>query len=145
MDSPLFLIYVNEVGKTWEDQYIYEFLFSDTIKNVDGEDWDVYPAAGNPEPPRQDLVKRVGKIVSDLKLSLVQQSDTFAVWDAIDGVIALAWEDVAEYDEYPEVRMHFKFGETEKSVMDKLYEKDIILEFKDGKNDKHKRKNTEEA
>lgn len=140
--EPLFLIYVNEVGKTWEDQLIYEFLFSNTTKNVDGEDWDVYPAAGNPSPPRQDLVKKVGKLVSDLKFNTIQQSDTFAVWDAVDGVIALAWEDVSEYDNYPEVRMHFKFGEPIQSVIDILYERDIILEFNEEKNGKSKSKNT---
>lgn len=145
MGKDLFLIYVNEVGKTWEDQYIYEFLFSDTTKNVDGDDWDVYPASGNPSPPRQDLVKKVGKIVSDVKFSLVQQSDTFAVWDAIDGVIALAWEDVSEYEEYPAIRMHFKFGEAHQSVIDKLYEKDIILEFNDGKHGEYKTKNIKET
>jgi hypothetical protein len=145
MDKELFLIYVNEVGKTWEDQHIYEFLFSDTTKNVDGVDWDVYPAAGNPEPPRQDLVKSVGKLVSDIKLKVVQNSDTFAVWDAIDNVIALEWEDISEYDEYPEVRMCFKFGEPIQSVTDKLYEKDIILQFNDSKNGKHTGKNKAEV
>lgn len=145
MGEDLFLVYVNEVGKTWEDQYIYEFLFSDTIKDVDGEDWDVYPAAGNPQPPRTDLVKKVGKMVSETKLSLIQNSDTFAVWDAIDGVIALAWEDIEEYDEYPEHRMCFKFGEPIKSVSDKLYEKEIILEFIDGKHGKRTRKDKKEV
>lgn len=131
--TDLYLVYVNEVGKTWEGQYIYEFLFSNKTKDIDGEDWDVYPAAGNPEPPRADLVKKVGKIASTLKLSMIQNSDTFAVWDAIDGVIALAWEDIAEYEEYPEHRMCFKFGELIQSVTDKLYEKDITLDFNESK------------
>ena len=141
MEKDLFLIYVNEVGKTWEDQLIYEFLFSDTIVDVDGIDWDVYPAAGNPEPPRKDLVKRMGKLSSEIKLNVIQNSDTFAVWDAIDNVIALAWEDISECEEYPEHRMCFKFGEPIQSVIDKLYEKDIILEFNDGKDGKSTEKN----
>lgn len=144
MDQNLKLIYVNEVGKTWEGKYIYEFLFSTSTKDVDGVDWDVYPAAGNPEPPRADLVKQVGKLVSDIKLNLVQNSDTFAVWDSIDGVIALAWEDISEYEEYPEIRMCFKFGEPISSVTDKLYEKDIILVFNDSKNEQPRGKNKTE-
>jgi hypothetical protein len=60
---------------------------------------------------------------------LVQQSDTFSVWDAVDGVIALGWENIDEYDEYPEIRLWFKFGEEIKTVNDKLYEKDIVLEY----------------
>jgi hypothetical protein len=137
MESELFLIYINEVGKTWEGQYRYEFLFSDKTSDVDGVDWDVYPAAGNPEPPRADLVKKIGILVSDIKLNLIQNSDTFAVWDAIDNVIALGWEDISEYDEYPDIRMCFRFAEPISSVTNKLYEKDIILDFNNSKNEKH--------
>jgi hypothetical protein len=46
--------------------------------------------------------------------------------DAMDGVIALGWE-IEEYDENN--RFVFKFGEEEESVKNKLYEKDLILEF----------------
>jgi hypothetical protein len=45
--------------------------------------------------------------------------------DAIDKVISLAWEKDSDKDE----RLVFHFGMTEKEVKDKLYEKDIILEY----------------
>ena len=63
---------------------------------------------------------------SDVKLELVQNSDYFNMSDAMDGVIALGWE-IEEYDENN--RLVFKFGEEEESVKNKLYEKDLILEF----------------
>lgn len=126
----LFLIYVNELGEDWKGDLIYEFIFSNTTENVEGEDWDVYPASGQPEPPKVSFVKRVGKLESKFKLSLIQNSDTFAVWDAIDGVIALAWEDISEYEEYPDKRIAFHFGELLSEVEGKLYEKDLILEYK---------------
>ena len=31
------LIYINKVGKGWEGDFIYEFLFSSDIDNVDGD------------------------------------------------------------------------------------------------------------
>lgn len=139
MAEELYLIYVNEVGETWDGHIVYEFLFSDTIQDIDGVSWDVYPAAGNPEPPRPDFVKAVGKMISEYKLVLIQNSDTFAIYDAIDGVVALAWEDLTGYEEYPEVRMCFKFGEASKSVIDKLYENDITLELKVMKNERSKK------
>lgn len=123
----LYLIYVNHVGKNYKGNHIYEFLFSDTTSGIDGEDWDTFPASGRPEPPHEIFIKYVGKLDSNLKLDVVQNSDTFAVWDAIDGVIALAWENVNAYDSYPEHRLCFKFGESVKEVEDKLYEKDLIL------------------
>ena len=125
----LYLIYINSVGKDCQGNYLYEFLYSNTIKDVDGEDWDAVPASNRPEPPREEFVKKVGKLTTNVKLSLVQQSDTFSVWDAVDGVIALGWENIDEYDEYPEIRLWFKFGEEIKIVNDKLYEKDIVLEY----------------
>lgn len=125
----LFLIYVNMVGKDYKNNFIYEFIFSDTVTDIDGEDWDTYPASGRPEPPNEAFIKKVGKLESELKLDVIQNSDTFAVWDAVDGVIALAWENINAYDSYPEHRLCFKFGETIKSVEDKLYEKDLILKY----------------
>lgn len=125
----LYLIYVNIVGKNYQGKYVYEFIFSDTIKDIDGEDWDAFPASGRPEPPHEHFIKKVGRLETDLKLDVVQESDTFALWDAVDGVIALAWENINAYDAYPEKRTCFTFGESIKSVQDKLYEKDLILNY----------------
>lgn len=125
----LFLIYVNVIGKDYRGKYIYEFIFSDTIKNVDGENWDQFPASGRPEPPHEHFIKKVGRLEAELILDVIQNSDTFAVFDAVDYVIALAWENINGYDTYPEKRISFKFGETIKEVEAKLYEKDLILNY----------------
>lgn len=125
----LFLIYVNVVGKTYKENFLYEFIFSDTTKNIDGNEWDTYPASGRPEAPHDHFIKKVGRLESDLKLDVIQESDTFAVWDAVDGVIALAWENINAADAYPEKRLAFKFGDTLKDVEKKLYEQDLILDY----------------
>ncbi|TXG81750.1 MAG: hypothetical protein E6R13_05840 [Spirochaetes bacterium] len=134
----LFLIYVNMVGKDYKGNLIYEFIFSDTTKNIDGEEWDTFPASGRPEPPHENFIKNVGRLESELHLDVIQNSDTFAVWDAIDGVIALAWENINAYDAYPEKRLCFKFGETLEEVESKLYEKDLILNYSIKNYDKQK-------
>jgi hypothetical protein len=46
--------------------------------------------------------------------------------DAVDGVVALAWE---EDDTVKQPRMVFRFNDTEQKIKDLLYEKDLILEF----------------
>jgi hypothetical protein len=46
--------------------------------------------------------------------------------DAIDDVVALAWE---PDEENGQNRMVFRFGMTEQQIKDKLYERDLILEF----------------
>lgn len=129
MKDSLYLIYVNQVGKDYRGNYIYEFIFSDTTDNIDGENWDLFPASGRPEPPHDSFIKQVGRLESELKLDVIQNSDTFAVWDAVDGVIALAWENINAYDSYPEQRLCFTFGESIESVSNKLYEKDLTLVY----------------
>lgn len=136
--NELFLIYVNRIGKDYKGKFIYEFIFSDTIKNIDGEEWDTVPASGRPQAPNEIFIKKVGRLESELNLDVIQDSDTFAVWDAVDGVIALAFENVNAYDSYPEHRLCFHFGEEIKIVEAKLYEKDLILQYK---NKSHEFKN----
>jgi hypothetical protein len=124
------------VGKDYKGNYLYEFIFSDSIKNIDGDEWDTFPASGRPHAPHDNFIKKVGRLESELKLDVIQNSDTFAVWDAIDGVIALAWENINSYDSYPEHRLCFKFGESIKDVDSKLYEKDLILKYNTQKHEK---------
>ena len=123
------LVYINKIGQNWKGNYIYEFLFSDILKDIDCEGWDSYPSSGNPEPPEGRFIKETGLLNTTLKLDLVQESDSFAMWDAVDGVVAMAWENMEGYDEYPEKRLFFSFGEDIESVNSKLYEKDIVLNY----------------
>lgn len=63
---------------------------------------------------------------TDLKLELTQNSDFFCMIDAMDDIIALAWE-TEELE--GQKRMVFRFGSTEQDIKNKLYERDLILEF----------------
>lgn len=125
----LFLIYIHEIGTNHNGEHIYEFIFSDTTEDVDGEYWDKFPASGSPEPPKTSFIKAVGTLTTDMKFILIQDSDMLAVWDAVDGVIALAFEDTMDYDEYPTTRLFFNFGEKFNVVKEKLYGYDKILKF----------------
>lgn len=124
-----FLIYINKIGTNHKGNLLYEFIFSDTTENIDGESWDTYPASGRPEPPHSKFIKKVGMLETDIIFELIQDSDTLAVWDAIDGIIAMAYENINDYDTYPETRLHFHFGDKLKDIEDKLYEKDLILNY----------------
>ena len=120
------LIYVNGLGPNYKGENLYEFIFSDEI-NVWGDSWDSKPSNGYPSPPDIKYIKKVGVLLkTNVKLELIQNSDFFSMIDAIDDVIALAWES-DEYNE--EKRLVFRFGEDEKKIKDKLYEKDLVLEF----------------
>ncbi len=126
----LYLIYIHEVGFDYKDKYFYEFIFSDTVINIEGEGWDSYPASGNPSPPNPDVIKQVGKVELDNALFVAQNNEQFSMWDAIDGVIPLAWENIDGLEEYPENRIVFPFGIKLSDVNDRLYERDIRIKFK---------------
>ena len=125
-----YLIYVNELGPNYKGDNIYEFIFSDTLE-VFGENWESSPANGYPLPPDMEYIKKVGTLINEeITFELVQNSDVFSVIDSMDGVIALGWEKEGEDKDFSIIkRLVFHFGETEDSVKDKLYERDIVLQF----------------
>ena len=126
-----YLIYVNGLGPNYKGDNIYEFIFSDVKEEVWGESWESKPSNGNPLPPNIEFIRKVGVLKNaEIKLSLIQDSDFFSMIDALDDVIALAWEsDDSEINFDIEKRLVFRYGEDERKIKDKLYERDIVLEF----------------
>ena len=126
-----FLIYINELGPNYKGDNIYEFLFGDNLKEVWGENWENKPSNGYPHPPDVGYVKKVGTLTkNDIKFEVIQNSDYFCMSDAQDGVICLGWEKENDTIDFAlKSRLVFRYGEDEQSVKNKLYERDIVLEF----------------
>ena len=120
------LIYVNGLGPNYKGDNLYEFIFSEEL-DVWGNYWESKPSNGYPQPPELKYIKKVGVLRNtDIKLELIQNSDFFCMIDAMDDVVALAWE---LEESNSQKRIVFRFGDSEQKVKDKLYEKDLILEF----------------
>ena len=121
------LIYVNEIGSDYKGQKQYEFIFS-TSTEIDMDEWFKIPASSSfhSKSPDIEYVDLVGLLKNtDLLLELVQDSDYFGVIDAVDGVVAMAWEKF-DFDSENE-RLTFKFGESLESVTKKLKLRDYTL------------------
>lgn len=121
------LIYVNEIGSDYKGQKQYEFIFSKSTE-IDMDEWFVIPASASSQPksPEVEYVDLVGLLKNtDLQLELVQDSDYFGVIDAVDGVVAMAWEKF-DIDSDSE-RLTFKFGESIDSVTKKLKLRSYLL------------------
>lgn len=130
MDSKNFyLIFVNEMGPNYLGNFMYEFIFGPNITDVDGEEWGY---EGKAEPPHPEYIKKVGILEnSKINFDVVQKNDSFTMYDAQEGVIALAWESYEGVgDMKPEKRLVFHYGDDEKLVTDKLYSRDMKLKFK---------------
>jgi hypothetical protein len=126
-----YLIYVNELGPNYKGDNIYEFIFSDSLDGVWGESWESKPSNGYPSPPDLEFIKKVGVLKNDtISMTVIQNSDFFSMIDAIDGVIALSWENDSEEVNFDtKTRLVFRYGEKEETVKNKLYERDLVLEF----------------
>jgi hypothetical protein len=127
----MFLIFVNELGPNYKGDNIYEFIFSDSVEDIWGEYWDSKPSNGYPLPPNIEFIKKVGVLKNDkISLSVIQKSDYFSMIDAMDDVVALSWENESEFVNFNlDKRLVFRFGDSEEIVKNKLYERDIILEY----------------
>ncbi len=121
------LIYVNEIGSDYKGQKQYEFIFSKST-DLDIEEWFVIPASSTQQRKSPDIeyVDLVGLLKNtDLDLELIQNSDYFGVIDAVDNVIALAWERF-DFDTQFD-RLSFRFGESVESVTKKLKQRNYHL------------------
>jgi hypothetical protein len=124
-----YLIYVNGLGPNYKGDNLYEFIFSDSL-DVWGESWESKPSNGYPSPPELQYIKRVGVLRNtDVKLELIQNSDFFSIMDAMDDVVALAWEQEEIENIGKQKRLVFRFGTPEEEIKNKLNERDLVLEF----------------
>lgn len=132
------LIYINHLGRNWQDNNLYEFIFGEETdgETIEGDDWDVFPASsGKVTPPNIEAIKSVGIMETDILLDVIKDSDVFSVLDCLDGIVPLGYENIMDYSVYPENRMVFPFGLPYDNVKSILYGRDIILEFKKIKNE----------
>lgn len=125
----VYLCFVRLIGKENDGYYQYEFIFTDNIDEVWGEDFNQKPAClVNNLMISEEYITEVHTVKTKIKFDLIQDNCCFSVSDCYDGIIALAWEDISQYEEYPEDgRLFFKFGESIDDVDDKLARKHIIM------------------
>jgi hypothetical protein len=127
----LYLIYINKVGTNHKGEHIFEFLFSNSVNYDWDESW--YESSvvtdKNDLTPDPSFIKFVGNIkTSDFDLELIQNSGVFQIYNAVEGIVALGWEKLEDNGDYPEERLVFKFGDTLKSVEEKLYSLDLVFD-----------------
>ena len=121
--------FIKLIGEESDGYYRYEFIFTNNINEFWGENFEYKPCClCNGLSPDEKFIWEVHTVKMKIKLELIQNNCCFSFSDATDGIIAIAWEDISEYDEYPEEgRIFFRFGETLDEVEEKLAVKHVLM------------------
>lgn len=128
-NEDLKLCFVNIVGMEEDGKYRYEFIFTDDIDNVWGENFDEKPAGLINNLMVDEQYKTETHVVrTKIKFDLVQHCCCFGMQDCMDGIVALAYENIDDYESYPDDgRLVFNFGESYFNVESKLAMKSILI------------------
>lgn len=122
------LIFIKPIYKNINN-YIYDLYFSKTPEIVWGLDWDDNnPSSIDEEDitPDKSTYHETKRVALSLPLKTIQETTCYSMEYAIYKIIALAWIDIENMDEYPETgRLPLYFGDTYNEVFEKI--KPIII------------------
>jgi len=139
MEDEKYLVYVEKLNDIPNSKglFEYEFFFSETPEITWGSDWNQQcPSACSKEDLRPDTstYSEVKKLCSIIPLLSIGENSCFSVQDSVDQIVAICWEDISEYDTYPDpIRLVFNYGEKIESVEDKLAQRHQFFYNKNNK------------
>lgn len=129
MLSPLKVVYILHVGKNSDNENIYHLLISIDSDKTWAEGWENKPACNMRDlTPESDMYEYVAEIKTELKLDLAQSNCCYSMQDCRDNIVALAYENLDEAEEYPEEgRIVIHFGDLMDNVEKMLAKRDIAI------------------
>lgn len=118
------LVYVRPMYKNTDGTFEYDFFFSSTPDFVWGPFWDESnPSINGDITPEESTYSTIKRVVTTLPLKTAEETSCYSMEYATYGILALAWIDIENLDEYPEHgRMTLRFGDTMDVVQEKLWE-----------------------
>ena len=125
----VFLCFIRLVGEENDGYYRYEFIFTDNVDDVWGEDFDQKPAAlVNGLMVSDEFITEIHIVKMKIKLDLIQDNCCFSASDCYDGCVGMGIENIYTYEEFPsDGRLVFMFGEPFEKVENKLAEKNVLM------------------
>lgn len=127
------VVYIIYVGKDVDNKNIYQFILSNNPDDVFSEGWGEKPASNIPKSILmidEDMYEYVKEVKTDITLDLAQDNSCFSMQDARDNIVALGYENIDTYEEYPEDgRIVIHFGESIDEVEKKFAKRDLYLKF----------------
>lgn len=127
------IVYVVHVGTDSDGMNIYHLLFSEDADTVWGDCWEQPPAGNVPNDilmPDQNQYSYTKELKTNISLLLAQDNTCFSMQDCRDDVVALAYEDLSDYDDYPEpFRIVIHYGDLIEDVESMLAERGLVTRF----------------
>ena len=126
-----FLVYVDYIGKDGDSLYVYILYIATDPSLVFGDYWDVLPigqCSKEQKIPHESTIDNKIEIRIPILLKLAQNNNSLSMTDVTDNILALAWEDLTMYEEYPEYRLILHYGENMNVVREKLTKKSEYYE-----------------
>lgn len=127
------VVYVSLVGKDASGLNIYNIFVSQNTDDVFSEGWGEKPASNIKNDflmIDNDMFDYIKEVRTDIILDLAQDNTCFSMQDARDNIVALAYENIDEYEEYPENgRIVIHFGDMLSDVEKMLAKRDIQSKF----------------
>lgn len=118
--NELYLVFVNEICVKG-DIHEYEFYFAKNPDAFCGIGFDADFANKDEVIPDEKTYDIVVRLKSTIPFFCMQKNKCFSMQHVVDNVIAVAFEDITDYEEYPEpYRIVFQYGESYDSVEEKL-------------------------
>lgn len=108
------LVYIKEANKYTDGTFEYDFFFSNTPDIVWGPDWEVSsPVSCGDITPDKTTYTTIKRVKTTLPLKTIEETSCYSMEYAINGIVALAWIDLENLEDYPENgRMVFHFGDS---------------------------------
>lgn len=125
----VYLGFIRLIGEENDGYFRYEFIFTDNADEFWGDNFEYKPAGlVNDLIPSDEYITEIHIVKTKIKFDLVQNNMCFGMQDCMDGIVALAFENIDEYENYPEDgRLFFMFGESFDDVERKLAIKNILF------------------
>lgn len=140
MENNLSVIYCLNVGVDSDGMNIYHFLVVDNTYDEDSgtykiddiwmDGWEEIPACNlrnlKPDDSQYEYVK---ELKTDLILDLVQDNCCFSLSDCKDKCVALAYENINGYEDYPDPRIVIHYGDSLDEVEAMFAKRNLTMKF----------------
>lgn len=129
-NEEFYIVYVKYYGTELNGDYLYRLYFSTNPEETFAEGWSETPAC-NVKDKLMDIdesqYQKVLELKSNIILDLARECCCFSMQDCRDHILALAFENIDNAEEYPEPRIIIQYGDKINDIEVLFAKRNIVL------------------